>query len=259
MQIDLGFIYLLSPIALLLTLTATVLACALALDSLFLLPRIRRLRSELSSLTTAVVTVSGAMFALSVSFLASSVWSAEDRARDMVFAEARAIEAMDIYLDYTTGPSREGILRLIQDYGTAVAAEWDSMAETAGRESDKALRNIYSAVIRGFAEGEQNRMLQQRLLVSLDSLATARQERLSIAQDSIRASQWLLIAGLGVVLLTTVAVSHAAFTLVRRIALVIISLAISVMLFGIILHDQPFVGGGAVKPDPILKAAQVPS
>jgi hypothetical protein len=209
-----------------------------------------------------------AIVVLSITFLTIIFGELVPKRIGQMFPEtvARLVAAPMNWLSAATRPfvkllgaSTEGILRLIQDYGTAVAAEWDSMAETAGRESDKALRNIYSAVIRGFAEGEQNRMLQQRLLVSLDSLATARQERLSIAQDSIRASQWLLIAGLGVVLLTTVAVSHAAFTLVRRIALVIISLAISVMLFGIILHDQPFVGGGAVKPDPILKAAQVPS
>lgn len=257
MTIDLDFIYLLPPPLLLLTLAAIVLTFVLMLEAMFLLPQVRRRLSQLTSMTTAVVTVTGAMFALSMSFLANSVWSAEDRARDTVYAEARAIETMDIYLDYTTGPSREGILRLINDYGRAVAAEWGSMAQSDGRQSDPALREIYAAVIRGFAEGEQNRMLQQRLLVSLDSLSTAREERLSIAQDSIRASQWLLIAGLGLVLLSTLAVSHAAFTLARRLSLLAIGTAISIMLFGIILHDKPFVGEGAVMPDPILKAARV--
>jgi hypothetical protein len=255
--IDLGFIYQLSPITLLLTLVTTVLACALALDWIFMLGRIKPLRGELTHLTTAVATVVGAMFALSMSFLASSVWTTEDKARDTVYAEARAIDSINIYLDYAAGPVRNGILRNVNDYGRAVAAEWDNMADAPGYQSDAALREIYAAVILGFSESEQSRMVQQRLLIALDSLSAARQERLSIAQDSIRSSQWLLIAGLGLLLLVTLAASHAAFPLAQRVGLGLISLAISIMLFGIIIHDKPFVGEGAVKPDPILKAAGV--
>ena len=254
MNIHLDSIYALPPLQMFAVVTAAVGVIAVALDTMFLLPRIRDARHTMTKMTTAVVTVSGGIFGLAMSFLANSVWTTEDHARDAVYDEARAIEVVDIYLDYATGPARDGILRIVNDYGKAVAAEWDSMGETSGAEAEQELRNIYAAVIKGFAEGDQNRMLQQRLLMSLDSISSARQRRLSIAQNRISPSQWILMTGLGIVVLATVAVSHAAFPMVRRIALAAISLAVALMLFVIILHDRPFVGYASVTPDPILWA-----
>ena len=91
------------------------------------------------------------------------------------------------------------------------------------RPAEVALRTIYGAVIRGLAEGDQNRLLQQRLLTSLDDLSAARQERLSIAENYVSVSQWTLVVGLGIVLLFVVTLNHITTPLARKVAVAAVS------------------------------------
>jgi hypothetical protein len=255
MRVPPDFIYMLPPGGTFLVILAVVGAVALAVYSVFRLPRIRAAAPRLSHINTAVGSVSGAIFGLSMTFLANAVWSIEDKARETVNAEARAIRVMEVYMDSMTGPARDGIARLLADYGEAVSAEWDAMGqEGAGVAAEQALREIYAAIIKGFAEGEQNRALQQRLLTALDSLSTARQQRLSLAQNFVSGSQWTLVTGLALVLLVVIAASHADFPLASAVSVAALAAAISVLLFVIILHDRPFIGYAALTPEPILRA-----
>ena len=134
-------------------------------------------------------------------------------------SEARAIRLMELYMDSLTAPAYDGMSKLIANYGQAVAQEWDVMSEDDyGTPAEVALRSIYGAVIKGLAEGDQNRLLQQRLLTSLDDLSAARQERLSIAENYVSVSQWTLVVGLGIVLLVVVTLNHITAPLARRVA-----------------------------------------
>jgi hypothetical protein len=213
---------------------------------------------RLPELSPAVITLTGTLFGLSVTFLANSVWTTEDRARQTVNTEARDIRVMTVYMESLTGPSRDGLTHLITAYANAVEAEWNGMTDSRVRApAERELRNIYAAILQGFSEGEQNRLLQQRLLVALDSLSIARQQRLSMAQDVVSAGQWLLVSGLGLLLLVMVALGHARFPLPRGVAMAAVTAAITLALFVIVVHDRPFVGSSALTPQPILRAAGV--
>jgi hypothetical protein len=217
---------------------------------------LKNFNDRLADLSPVVMTLCGTLFMLSVTFLANSVWNSEDRARETVNAEARSLRVMKDYMGSMTGPSRDGLSRMIADYGGSVAAEWPTMHATGGSPAaEQQLRDIYSAVIRGFAEGEQNRLMQQRLMIALDQLSTARQQRLSMAQDVVSAGQWFLVTALGVLLLAMIAIGHGRFPFARRIGLAAITLAISIALHVILAHDRPFVGYNAITPHPILNAS----
>lgn len=232
-------------------------AISLLLLALFEMPAVQRVSKQFSEVTTAVVTVTGALLALSVTFLANSVWNSEDKARETVYAEARSIRVMETYMEAMTGPSRDGLARLIGDYAKAVKAEWPGMGEGGASGAEQALGSIYSAVLRGFGEGDANRVLQQRLLTALDTLSVARQQRLSMAQDVVSAGQWTLVSGLTVMLLLIVAISHAYYHVARRISLCVLSVALSIVLYVIVLHHSPFLGPYAQTPELILAAAGV--
>lgn len=258
MRVPPDFIYELSPPALFIVVLAGVGSVALLLQLVLRIPRVAKSAPQLAQMTTAVSTIAGAIFGLSMTFLANTVWNTEDRAHNAVNAEARAIRVMDLYMDSLTAPAYHGMSKLIADYGEAVKAEWDSMSEDDyGSPAETALRTIYGAVIQGLAEGDQNRLLQQRLLTSLDELSAARQERLSIAENYVSVSQWTLVTGLGVVMLFVVTLSHATFPLARRVSVAAITVAISIMLYVIMLHDRPFIGYAAQTAAPILKATGV--
>ncbi len=255
MRVPPDFIYTLPPYLIFPLVLVAVGAVAFLVQMLIHVARERRVGNDLAHITTAVVTVAGAIFGLSMTFLANTVWHTEDQARESVNAEARAIRVMTIYMESLTEPTRDGLSRLLADYGREVAAEWDDMADSdVGGPAELALRDVYSAVIRGFAEGDLNRVVQQRLLGSLDAVSTARQQRLSIAQNYVSVSQWTLVTGLALVLMFVLSASLAPFPLARRVSVSAVTLAISIMLFVILLHDRPFIGYAALTPDPILAA-----
>ncbi len=250
------FIYELPPAGIFLTVLAVMGIIAVVFSKIVSLRRLKHFNGQLVDLSPVIMTLCGTMFVLSVTFLANMVWTTEDRARETVNAEARSIRVMEDYMAAMTGPARDGLTRLIADYASAVAAEWPGMQVTGGASgAEQSLRDLYGAVIRGFAEGEQNRLMQQRLLVALDQLSAARQQRLSMAQDVVSAGQWFLVSALGVLLLAIIAIGHGRFGLPRHVALTAITLAVSIALFVIIAHDRPFVGYNAVGPYPILNAS----
>lgn len=250
------FIFDLPALGIFLTVFATVSAVAILLHLLFCLPPMVRLAPRFGEVSAAVITVCGALFGLSVTFLANSVWNTEDKAREAVSAEARAIRVMEVYLDATQEPPHTDLYRMLASYGQGVAEEWHSMADGGpGIVAETSLRNIYASVIRDVSRNDQDRVLQQRLLVELDALSTARQQRLSIAQDVVSLPQWVLVMGLGLLLMMAVAVNHAPFPFARRLALAGVTLAVSFMLFVIVQHDRPFRGDTALTPQSILKAS----
>lgn len=219
--------------------------------------RFKGLNERLADLSPAIMTLCGTIFFLSVTFLANSVWQTEDKARETVNVEARSLRIMQDYMDAMTGPARDGLSKLIADYGVAVADEWPHMRSGGSADAERHLKDLYGAVIRGFAEGEQNRLMQQRLLTALDQLSAARQQRLSMAQDVVSAGQWFLVTALGVLFLAVIAIGHGRFGFPRGVGLTMIALAISIALYVILVHDRPFVGYKAITPQPILNAAEV--
>jgi len=251
------FIFDLPALGIFLTVFATVSSVAILLNLIFCLPRFIKLAPRFSEVSATVITVCGALFGLSVTFLANSVWNIEDRAREAVSAEARAIRVMEVYLDATQEPPHNALYQMLADYGEGVADEWHSMADggSGGSQAETSLRKIYAAVIRDVSHSEEDRLLHQRILVALDALSTARQERLSIAQDVVSLPQWVLVMGLGLLLLIVVAINHAPFPFARRVALAIVTLAVSFMLFVIVQHDRPFRGYTTLTPDAIVRAS----
>ena len=250
------FIFDLPALGIFLTVFATVSVVAILLHLLFCLTPMAKQAGRFGEVSPAIVTVCGALFGLSVTFLANSVWNTEDKAREAVSAEARAIRVMEVYLDATQEPPHTDLYRLLATYGQGVAEEWHSMADGGpGIVAETSLRSIYASVIRDVSRSDQDRVLQQRLLVELDALSTARQQRLSIAQDVVSFPQWVLVAGLGLLLLMAVAVNHAPFPFARRLALAGVTFAVSFMLFVIVQHDRPFRGNTALTPDAVLKAS----
>ena len=252
------FVYALPPAGMFLVILLGVGLIAVAFHILLFWQPLRRMLSGVVDLSPAVMTLCGTLFGLSVTFLANSVWLTEDRGRETVNAEARSLRVMEVYVGGLTAPAQDGFTHLIASYGQAVAAEWPSMAKAGPHpDAEQQLRDIYAAVLKGFAEGDQNRAVQQRMLAALDGLSTARQQRLTMAQDVVSAGQWFLVSGLGFLLLAIVAIGHARAPQSRAVALSAMTAAITVALFVIVSHDRPFVGYMALTPHPILSAAGV--
>jgi hypothetical protein len=235
---------------------AAVSAVALLLHLAFHLPRLRGEDAKTKPSDT-MQTVIGGMFALSMAFLANATWATDDRAREAVNAEARAIRLMEIYAAPIDPASNQRLYGLLADYAEAAAREWKDMVDGFGsEEAELELKKVYEFVLGGLPAGGFTPLVQQRLLVTLDGLSAARQLRLSIAQESVRWWQWFLVVGLAVILLVAVATVHAAVPAARRRALAIAVAAITTMFFVVLTYQQPFSGSASLTPAPILEAAK---
>ncbi len=248
------FVYWLHPLPLFLLILCVVGTAASAIYSLLLLPPVRRAGTGLVKINTAVGSVSGGLLGLSMTFLAHSVYFMEDRARDAVNAEARAIIELDNTLDEMAEPQRGALARLLASYGSSVAAEWPVMA-TDSTGSEQSLRDIYAAIINAPAEQHRDQVEQDRLLAEFDKLSDARKERLSVAKNRVTGAQWALVEGLIITLLFVVAMSHADYRIAAKVSLGAIATAASLLLFVIIMHDRPFFGYEAFGPEFIITAS----
>lgn len=235
---------------------AVVSLVAVLLHLAFKHPRVRGEDGK-SKPSDTVQAVIGGMFALSMAFLANDTWATDDRARDAVNAEARSLRLMEIYADPLDGAAHRRLDGLVSDYAKAAALEWGDMGE--GKASEKAeheLKEIYEFVLDGVPAADANPLVPQRLLVTLDALSAARQQRLSIAQESVRRWQWFLVVGLGLILLVSIAAAHAAAPAARVRALAVTGAAITVMFFVVLTYHRPFGGASSLTPTPILEAAK---
>jgi hypothetical protein len=221
--------------------------------------RLRWLRDDdgRSKPSDTIQTVIGAMFALSMTFLANATWATDDRAREAVNAEARSIRLMEIYAAPLAPDLHESLDGLLADYAEAAAREWDDMVDgLASEAAEQELKEVYEFVLGGLPAGGFTALVQQRLLVTLDGLSAARQQRLSIAQESVRGWQWFLVIGLALILLVSVAAVHAAVPAARVWGLAITVAAITTMFFVVLTYQQPFGGSASLTPAPILEAAK---
>lgn len=235
---------------------AAVSAVAVLLHLAFYLPRLRGEDGK-SKPSDTIQTVIGGMFALSMAFLANAVSATDDRAREAVNAEARNIRLMEIYsapLDRALGLRLDGLL---SDYAEAAAREWNDMVDgRASETAEQELKQAYEFVLGGLPTEGFKPLVQQRLLVTLDSLSAARQLRLSIAQESVRGWQWFLVVGLALILMVAVATVHASVPAARLRALAITVAAITTVFFVVLTYQHPFSGSASLTPGPILEAAQ---
>ncbi len=207
------------------------------------------------TMSPVLQSLCGTMFALAVSFLASSVWQTEDTAKQLVDEEARGIRLIRTYLDSAFGPGADNVQNLLPGYVDAVIAEWPRMeSQDVALIGEQRLTSIYRATISQLADGELNRSLQQRILGALDGLSRARQGRLTIANEHVSDGQWSTVFSLAFLLILVIAICHAKSVRARVIALTIITTAITVSLSVILAHDRPFVGRLAITPQPILDA-----
>lgn len=213
-------------------------------------PRLAERSSGIAPVMQSIVAV---FAALSVTFLSNTVWRAEDLAREAVATEARNLHLVVTYSRQMPEATGAAILANGAAYAAAVAGpEWGSMVdEGAHPDAEAALRSLYaSAVLLAPSD-----TMRGPLLSALDRLSFARDARLAQAQDAVSPTQWTVVLVLMLLLLAVVAICHGRDARARAIALAFSAAAIGISLFGILAHDQPFIGHLAITAKPVLQAA----
>jgi hypothetical protein len=198
--------------------------------------------------------VCGTLFVLATTFLASSVWTAEDRAYDAIAIEAREVRQLGALAHLFSEPGRSELVNLVSDYAARSAAEWPQMGDRGGsREAEQVLNALYTAAM-SIAPAEQ--MLAGEVIRSLNALGEARERRLDIARSSVSGDQWAMMLVLALILAIAVTFVHSGSEGGRAIALGLVAVMVATALFILIAHDRPFVGWAALGPQPVVDAAK---
>lgn len=239
---------------------AGLLLLAACVDLLLGLLQPTRVGRAAAGLTNNTHQLVATLTALVMAFLASSVWTDGNEARNAVRSEARALrQAVELSVKLPP-PVRDDFLAAAQAYVDAVVAqEWPAMVAGSSSPVVRGERmRMVGVVAEADIADERDTSLHRWMMDALDHAAEARARRLDLAGQGITPIKWLVVIVLATVTLLTVGFCHIDKPGARRIALTLYATAVSAMVFLIYSHDRPFTGEIQVDPAPLVRAVQAP-
>jgi hypothetical protein len=207
------------------------------------------------SLKGVVPPVMGAIaviFAILIGFLASDIWERERGAASAVRAEANQLVALD-RLAATFGLPRASLDAAIRAYAaTVVRKEWPSMErQQASPDAENALDQLFKAVealpLNAANRGDLDRLMTSTAL----EVRTARNTRLSLAQDHSEDVKWLSVLALAVMAQVSVALVHLERARPQIAALAVMTGSLLIAIGMLAAHELPFSAPLPVSPAPI--------
>jgi hypothetical protein len=185
------------------------------------------------------IGVLAVLLALLTGFVANDAWERQRAASRVVQAErAHALAAYD--LSHAAAPDMSDLRKALVGYLDAVIdAEWPAMAADprTGTEAGQAV--------------------QTSLLTAVLGLRSARGERLALVASEQDETKWLTLMVLAGLTMISIGLVHWERPLAQATTLILFAAAMVTTLGVIALHERPFDGPLALKPEPLRLARSV--
>lgn len=229
-------------------------ACYLLTAAIFCLAAILSRRAVAKDLKAVapVLTPLCIILGLLIGFLAAGVWANLDRGNQYVGQEAGALRETILLTDALPSDVRTSVRQAVKKHLDLIESkEWPAMASGRANLQSIAvgLAEAMTALL-SFTPVQSNQQLaQQRALVAIEQALEARRNRVLLSQAEIAPIQWIVIIGLAVLILITLAVVLIEERLARAITMFIYSTGIAACLVLLMVYDRPFgVGGFVIQP-----------
>ena len=207
----------------------------------------RPLGADLRATTPVMLTPLSVVTGLLIAFLATRVWSNLDRAGSYVAQEASSIRESLVFADELPRDPRATLRQSIRTYLQFVqSSDWPAMAsgQATLRETPEGLAEAMHAVVSFNPATRSQELAQQQLVRALERTLEARRFRILLSEGSISPFQWLVIAILDVLMLSTIAMVHIERPRTAAINMVSLATGIAACLTLLMVHDRPFSAGG---------------
>jgi hypothetical protein len=229
-------------------------ACYMLTAAIFCLAAILSRRAIAKDLkgVAPVLTPLCIILGLLIGFLAARVWANLDRANQFVGQEAGALRETILLTDALPSDVRTGVRQAVKKHLDFIESkEWPAMASGRANLQSIAvgLAEAMTALL-SFTPVQSNQQLaQQRALVAIEQALEARRNRVLLSQADIATIQWIVIIGLAVLTLITMAMVLIEERLAMAITMFIYSTGIAACLVLLMVYDRPFgIGGFVIQP-----------
>jgi Protein of unknown function (DUF4239) len=208
--------------------------------------------SDFKAISPVTLTPLSVIAGLLIAFLASHVWTNQERANAYMAREASDLRQAVLLADSLPPDLRTQLRDAINKHiRSVVAEEWPAMAkgEATLERPPLALTGAMGALLSFTPTGPAQHLAQQRALVALEDALDARRNRILLSGATLGHVQWMVISFLAVLILVTIAMIHVDNSRTAAITLFIFASAVAACLFLLVVYDRPYAGGGiSVEP-----------
>lgn len=214
-----------------------------------------------TELSPGLFTPVSVTFGLIIGFLASQVWSDNNRAISAAMREASALKTIVAVAEVFPDQSKNAVHKLAENYvDYAVNVEWPLMKSNASYHGiiDSGEKVYPQTILLLSSTNDNEASAKQQLLSAFNALYEARSERLLFSGTSVNPLKWSIVSAFSVILLLVTAFVHRSNPKGALLALLIIASAIALSFTLILTHDRPFTGYISISPDLLINAMKKP-
>ena len=181
-------------------------------------------------------------FGLLISFNAVWIWDRFDRVQGAVYNEAaalsRLVDEAEVLSDKQSG---DEIRRAIADYTThLVRSEWPTLQDSSTDRARPAALGMLSSIVR--AKGTDV------MEADIEAAQAARDVRIRDGLVHMPMPRWSVVTALAILLLISIGALHGDAPQGRKLALSLVTLAVTFCFVVLFANARPFVGEYAIKP-----------
>ena len=214
-----------------------------------------RLRT-FKAISTGLLSPLGVLYGLLVAFLATQVWTDQQRAHDAVNREASALRSVvllsESFPESLGRQLRALVRRQIQETTTT---EWKAMAE-----EDIGLTRPPAALVESLRlmlahrpQHEGEAVAQRESVGAIEQALEARRQRIIISHSRINWVKWSGLILEAIVTLVAIGMVHSDNRSAAGAAMGLFATAAAVAALMVASHARPFTGEVSVRPDVLLQ------
>jgi hypothetical protein len=198
----------------------------------------------------------GIIFGLLVAFVAAQVWGDVDRATAAVNREASALRAVVLLAKAFPGEPETRLRGFVSQYiREARDVEWPAMAVRRATLTmvPAPLASSLEAAVMLPATGPGQVAAQREIISALENAFDARRQRILVSRSEVNWVKWTALIIQALITLVAIAMVHSDNRSSAVLAIGLFATAMAVCVVLIAMHDRPFTGQLAVRPDALLQ------